>query len=238
MYSEAPDTYGGAPSRPLPLWRDPGSGHRGLGLVATLAPLGISAGTSLFSSMFADTPDHDAAQLDQWARAAATGSGLCASGRTAGGELVRIDPLEAIEAVKWAPEGRPGDPPGTYQGLVTAVYLPTSSDGPGKATDFRPYMTTREATARLAVGVAHGRIDCGVGWQEEPAAEHLRELIRLYKARPPGPVAAVTGAVQQGVAQVKPLAAGFLADEDNKAAALFLGMIALGAVGAMVRGKL
>lgn len=252
MYTEATSSYGGAPGRPLPEWRNPGEPvHQGLGLVATLAPFAISAGSSLFSNLFGDTPDHDPAARAAWARqVATTGSGICASGRAtrdipAGahadgdpgftkGELVRFSLPEVVEAVQYAPEGNASATrPGSRAALRRALIAP---GGPSaeQYPELGPYLSDPLQLARIAVGVAHGRLDCGVGWQEEPAAVHLRVLVDNLRNRPSSPAEAVSGAVQQAAATVKPLAAGVV----DKPAAVFLGLLALGAVGAMIRGRL
>ena len=220
-------------------------GYRGLGLISTVVSAGAPLAFQGVASLLGDTPDHDPAALRAWAQqVAATGAGICEG---------PFDPAEVMEAVEWAPEGREGDPSraATYRGLYTAVYKPTLGDG-SKAVDFRPFMRTRAQTARLAVGVAHGRVDCGVGWQEAPTVEHLRAILEAYRNRPPsvaqqvmsaagGAVQSVTQAVQpvaQGVTETaQPYTAG-LVTEDNKPAFVMLGLLAVGAVAAKMAGKL
>lgn len=149
------------------------------------------------TNVFADTPDHDPAKLRAWAQqVAATGEGICQG---------QFNLAEAIQAVRYAPEGREGDSvdAASQRGLYTAIYLPMLNDG-SKAVDVRPFLTSPDAIARLAVGVAHGRLDCAVGWQEQPAVEHLSRIISRYRNRPPGatvPSPAVA-AVEQAGAQV------------------------------------
>jgi hypothetical protein len=270
MYSSDPE-YGGAPPRALPSWHVPESWalpmHRrdtGLGFLfaAPLTTAGVSIGSSLVGSILADTPDHDPAKLRAWAQqVAATGAGICAAGKASRdvapnlhapgdpgfrkGETIRFELPEVIEAVRWIPEGRDGDAPSaaTYGGLRRAVYEPSLTDGESKRVDFRPLLVDRDSTARLAVGVAHGRIDCGVGWQEEPAVVHLRKIVEAYRNRPTGPAGVIVGAVTHATeavsTQVQPLVASLLPrTEDGKAAAVFLGLLAVGALGAMLRARL
>lgn len=254
MYPAA-DRYGGAPAVPMP----------GLGFLqfATFAPVVADQGGNLIGEIFSwgDTPDHDRAQLWRWAQGvASSGAGICAAGKATRdiapglhgegdpgfktGELIRFSLPEVIAAVNAAPTGRPGDPPSaaSYEGLRTAVSQPMLQDGESKRIDVRPLMTSRDATARLAVGVAHGRLDCGVGWQEEPAVVHLRRIVDNYRNRPTSPVAAVadtvTSAASSAVESVKPLAASILPTTDEgKGAALFIGMIAAGLLFARMGGS-
>lgn len=170
-------------------------GYQTLQQSGVLSPIG-----DVFSGVFGDTPDHDPEKLREWGADVAAGAAICAAGETvrnveggtygAGdpgfseGETIRFDVREVREAIRTAPRGAPGDDPGTVEGLRTAVTLPTP--------ELEPFVRTDDALARVAVGVAHGRIDCGVGWQEEPAVVHLRRLVSDYRARPePGPIESI-----------------------------------------------
>lgn len=228
-------TYGGAPA----------GGGLGFLQFATFAPVVGEVGGSAVSEIFSwgDTPDHDREQLWKWAQGvAANGSGICAQGKTSSGEVIRFNLPEVMQAVQWAPTGRPGDAPGSYEGLRTAIYQPMLTDGESKRIDVRPLLTSREATARLAVGVAHGRLDCNVGWQEEPAVVHLRRILDNYRNRPTSPVQAIqdtaSSAVQTVGETVKPLAASIIPQtEDGKAAAIVVGMVAVGLLAAKLGGS-
>jgi len=219
VYLETRD-YGGAPSMPLPGWAHPSSSRTPqhelryapqLGFIAEAIPLAIDLGSSLFG---ADDPDKDPAQLAQWAQQVANyGSGICASGKVTAtgagsapqtghreGDVIHFDLPEVIDAVAYAPIGRVGDPSSaaSRKGLYTAVTQPNPELG--------PYATDDVRLARLAVGVAHGRIDCSVGWHEMPAVEHLESILEHYRNRPLAHVSeafpAVVDTVQSTAAQV------------------------------------
>lgn len=82
-----------------------------------------------------------------------------------------VDELEA--ALAQTPRGRPGDPPGTIEGLITALVVPNPS---------LPRPRDNRELARAAVYIAHGKGDCKIGAQESPAAEHIDAIIQRYRA--------------------------------------------------------
>lgn len=150
---------------------------------------------NFFSGIFGgDTPDHDPEKVREWGANVAAGAAVCAAGRgyrdVAAGEYwpadpgfsegatYRFDVREVREAIRTAPRGSSGDDPGTVEGLRSAVSLPNP--------ELEPFVRTDDQLARVAVGVAHGRLDCSTGWQEEPAVVHLRQLVEDYRTRPQG----------------------------------------------------
>lgn len=160
--------------------------YHGLGL----APLAIVGGAKaakeagvfqavgdFVGDLFGHDPDKDPEQLAEWARATASGQLSCPG---------PFNMAEAVEAVRFAPEGRMGDPPAAAsRGGLRQAILQRGLAGPAeeRMAPLAPYVGTPEGLARIAVGVAHGRIDCGVGWDEQPAAEHLEAIVSNYRAR-------------------------------------------------------
>ncbi|MGE0347383.1 MAG: hypothetical protein AB7N73_14975 [Gemmatimonadales bacterium] len=84
---------------------------------------------------------------------------------------------ELEEALAHTPRGTPGEGdlnPGTIEGLVSAIRQQNPS--------VRVPRNNREL-ANVAVYVAHGRGDAGVGWREEPTVAHVETILRNYRAR-------------------------------------------------------
>lgn len=156
--------------------------------VGVVDKIGDAAGDvwGSITNLFGGSADED--DPEGWARDIVAGSGNpCPSGTFyskpgdfygAGDAVGPFTLAEVRAAIAAAPRGRPGDPPGTVEGLRTAIIQPNP--------EFAPMLGTDEQLARAAVAVAHGRQDCNVGWQEEPAAIHLVTLIQ--NARQRGPV--------------------------------------------------
>lgn len=164
--------------------------YRGLGIEPTTTALAVSVGTKLVNKLFGgpnpDTPDG-------WEQAAYGGSAPCSSGsaqRSASeasasirqlfptwgkGTRITFDRAEVLRALEAAPQGSAGDPPSaaTREGLITALMVPN---------ELRRRPTSLTELANMAVYVAHGRKDCGIGWREEPAVEHLESIVRRYRA--------------------------------------------------------
>ncbi|MGE0160726.1 MAG: hypothetical protein AB7T31_15065 [Gemmatimonadales bacterium] len=88
------------------------------------------------------------------------------------GEYYGVDVDEIEAAINFAPQGRPGDNPGTREGLISALRIPNPS---------MPRPRTNRELANAAVYVAHGKGDCKIGSQESPAAEHIDGLLQNYR---------------------------------------------------------
>lgn len=153
-------------------------GRQGLGFAdPATVKLGWDVGKGIFDDLFGGyDPDKDPEQLAEWGSAIASGRQAPCPGP--------FDVEEVRRAVAVAPEGHMGDPSSfaTKGGLRQAI-VQEGLPGNERMGVLAPYIQTDDALARVAVGVAHGNIDCIVGWHEEPAAEHLHQILAKYPDR-------------------------------------------------------
>lgn len=114
------------------------------------------------------------------------------------------DEAEVLAAIMAAPEGTRGDPVGaaSRQGLVRAIVSENGIREPRNAQEL----------ARMAVYVASGRADGGVGWREEPAVAYLEAILRAYRSRQGGRIGDVVElGLEYGEAPGAPQAPAWLA---------------------------
>lgn len=173
--------------------------YRGLGVdPLTIATVGKGVyETGFLQDIFGFGGPNDC-ELPGWPEGALAGSSPCSSATlktygkppppneapywegewTEGTAVGPFDREELRRALEAAPPGRPGDDPGTVEGLVTAVQYAASSCGGG--VSIRRPRDMREL-ANAAAFIALGRSDCVVGWHEAPTLVHTQNILDRYR---------------------------------------------------------